>query len=65
VGENKRLKKQIASLQAQVNEHHIKIAKELEKPQPDQADIEGWKKEIRGWDRQIEKKRRRLRDKRR
>ncbi len=65
MGDNKRLRKQIASLVAQVNRHILKIAGELRKPQPDQGYIEGWKKEVQGWEKQIEKKQKRLKDKRR
>jgi peptidoglycan hydrolase CwlO-like protein len=60
VGENKRLRKQIASLGARVDEHMVKIAKESEKPNPDQGWIDHWQGEIRGWQKQIEEKQRRL-----
>ena len=65
MGENKRLRKQIDSLTKQVDEHHLKIADELRKPQPNKAYIEGWKKEIQEWQTQIDKKEERLARKRR
>jgi peptidoglycan hydrolase CwlO-like protein len=54
VGENKRLRKQIASLSAKVDEHILKTAEELRKPNPDQGLIRKWKGEIQEWQKQIE-----------
>ena len=65
MGENKRLLRQIESLTKQIDEHHLKIADELRKAQPNRAYIEGWKKEIQEWQMQIGKKQERLARKRR
>jgi peptidoglycan hydrolase CwlO-like protein len=65
VGENKRLRKQIAGLNAKVDEHILKTAEELRKPNPEEGLIRKWKGEIQEWQKQIEVKQRRLKRKRR
>ncbi|PZA06994.1 MULTISPECIES: hypothetical protein [unclassified Meiothermus] len=45
-GENKKLRKQIESLEAVIAEHEAKIAREQAKPQPDVTLIRKWQKDI-------------------
>ena len=60
MGRNKRLRKQIAGLQAVIAEHHQKIARELMKTTPDRRLIVKWRKDIAVFEREIAKLLRKL-----
>ncbi|MEY4531598.1 MAG: hypothetical protein RLZZ156_2319 [Deinococcota bacterium] len=62
MGENKKIRKQIASLIARVTEHEIKIAEELIREQPNWGVIRKWETEINSWQEQINHKSKRLPD---
>jgi hypothetical protein len=47
MGENKKLRKQIASWLKQIDKHEEKIATELLRPNPDEGSVRKWRKDIR------------------
>lgn len=64
MGKNKRYRKRVAGLKAEIDLHEQKIAFELQKVNPDAGLIQHWSKEIRGWQNEIAHLQRRLPQKR-
>ncbi len=60
ISENKRLRKQIKSLEANIAEHFDKIAAEMKNPNPDEGSILHWAKEIETWKKTVARKRAKL-----
>lgn len=60
MGENKRVRSIIESLEAQIRLHLDKIAAELDKESPDHGLIRHWNKEIQTWTERAGKLRKRL-----
>jgi hypothetical protein len=53
MADNKRLRKQLASLEARIEEHKAKIRDELDKPLPSWGDIQHWASECKTWQYQV------------
>jgi len=64
MGKNKRLRKQIASLERQIELHREKIAEEYDKPSPDLRAIRKWEKDIDIFHQEVERLRAQLPGKR-
>lgn len=60
MGDNKRLRKQIVTLEARIDEHKDKIRGELDKPRPVWWWIHDWADECETWEREVDKKRSKL-----
>lgn len=46
---NRRLRKQLASIQGRIGDHRLKIAEENAKHRPDAGRIRHWQREIGNW----------------
>lgn len=60
MGKNKRIRKQIASLEWQIEHHKEKIAEEYTKPSPDWRSIRKWEKDITIFQQAVKRLRERL-----
>ncbi|MBI3660702.1 hypothetical protein HY230_09575 [Candidatus Acetothermia bacterium] len=60
MGENKRTRRKIASLERRITQHEGKIEAERTKPRPKHWRIEYWQKEITSWSEQVSRLHRRL-----
>ena len=60
MGQNKKLRKRIAGLLAQVESHEQKIAEELQKEAPNKTLIDKWRKDIHIFELEVVKAARRL-----
>jgi hypothetical protein len=60
VGKNKKLRKQLASIESRIGDHRAKIADEKRKHRPDPGLIGHWQREISNWLLQIDEIERRL-----
>ncbi len=60
MGENKKLRKQIAGWLKQIDKHEAKIAAELEKPNPNHERVAKRRKDVRIFESNIAKAARRL-----
>ncbi|MEJ5336156.1 MAG: hypothetical protein WHT26_02520 [Thermus sp.] len=60
MGENKRLRKRLRGLEAQIERHWAKIREEESKPLPDWGLVRKWEREIRVWEEERKRLIRRL-----